>query len=113
MIPWVDSQLSPQLASWITESFGVEARPLRDLNLIHARDREIYLAAAEVGAVIMTKDSDFVTLRQQLGSPPQVLWITCGNTSNAHLRQILLNALPTALRLLEQGESLVEISDAR
>ena len=91
----------------------MEARPLRDLTLIRARDREIYLAASEASAVIMTKDSDFLALRQQLGSPPQILWITCGNTSNANLRQILDNSLPTALRLLEQGESLVEISDAR
>ena len=113
MILWVDAQLSPHLASWLTESFGVEARPLRDLSMIRARDREIYLAAGEASAVIMTKDSDFVALRHQLGPPPQVLWITCGNTSNANLRQILQNALPTALRLLEQGESLVEISDAR
>ncbi len=91
----------------------MEARPLRDLTLIRARDREIYLAAGEASAVIMTKDSDFLTLRQRLGSPPQVLWIRCGNTSNASLRQVLQSALPMALRLLEQGESLIEISDAR
>ena len=113
MILWVDAQLSPHLASWITESFGVKARPRRDLSLIHVRDREIYLAAGEANAIIMTKDSDFVVLSHRLGSPPQVLWITCGNTSNAHLRQILRIALPTALRLPEQGESLVEISDAK
>lgn len=113
MTLWIDAQLSPALASWITENLGVEAQPLRDLGLLRARDREIYLAAREAGAVIMTKDRDFLTLFERLGPPPQVLWVTCGNTSNARLRQILQRALPAALRLLEQGESLVEISDAR
>ena len=60
----------------------------------------------------MTKDSDFLSLIEGLGSPPRVLWITCGNTSNARLRRVLREVLPTALGLLEQGESLVEISDA-
>ena len=31
MILWIDAQLSPALASWIEENFGVTARPIRDL----------------------------------------------------------------------------------
>ena len=61
----------------------------------------------------MTKDSDFLKLVDRVGPPPQVLWITCGNTSNARLRQVLQSALPAALTLLEQGEPVVEISDAK
>jgi predicted nuclease of predicted toxin-antitoxin system len=61
----------------------------------------------------MTKDDDFIRLLEQFGPPPQVLWITCGNTSNARFRAVLLDALPAALRSFEQGESLVEISDAQ
>ena len=112
MILWVDAQLSPHLASWITENLGLEAHPIIDLGLLYASDRQIFQAAGEAGAVLITKDSDFLPLIARLGSPPQVLWITCGNTSNARLRQILQTALPTALKLLEQGESLVEISDS-
>ena len=112
MILWVDAQLSPHLASWLTENLGIEARSISDLGLLRANDRQIFQAARETGAVIITKDSDFLPLIARLGSPPQVLWITCGNTSNARLRQILGSALPTALKLLDQGESLVEISDA-
>ena len=112
MILWVDSQLSHYLAPWLSETLGMEAHSARELGLLQATDREMYQAAKEAGAVIMTKDSDFLGLLNRLGSPPQVIWITCGNTSNARLRQILLGALPSALALLEQGESLVEISDA-
>ncbi len=57
----------------------------------------------------MTKDSDFVDLVDRLGSPPQIIWLTCGNTSNARLREILSSVLPEALKLLHSGEKLVEI----
>ena len=60
MILWVDAQLSPELASWITGSFGVEASPVLDLGLLHAKDVDIYLAASGAGSVIVTKDSDFL-----------------------------------------------------
>ncbi|HEY9887089.1 MAG TPA: DUF5615 family PIN-like protein, partial [Candidatus Obscuribacterales bacterium] len=61
-------------------------------------------------AVVMTKDSDFVDLVERLGSPPQIIWLTCGNTSNARLREIFSKTLPRALELLAAGETLVEIS---
>jgi predicted nuclease of predicted toxin-antitoxin system len=113
LIVWIDAQMSPELAGWIAANFGVEARSVRELGLLHAKDREIFLACREAGTVIMTKDSDFLDLLDRLGTPPQVLWITCGNTSNSHLRQILQHALPQALQWLDKGEPLVEISDAK
>ena len=58
----------------------------------------------------MTKDADFMRLLEKHGAPPQVIWVTCGNTSNARMREVLAIALPKALALLGQGESLVEIS---
>ena len=113
MTIWIDAQLSPTLAPWITERFRIETRAVRDLGLRDAKDRVIYQAAREAGVIVMTKDADFVGLLERLGPPPQVLWITCGNTSNARLREILRDGLPTALRLFEQGETLVESSDAQ
>jgi len=62
--------------------------------------------------MVMTKDRDFVDLLERLGPPPQVVWITCGNTSNRTMRAILSKALPEALSLLRAGEPLVEISDS-
>ena len=78
-----------------------------------AKDREVFRAAQETGAVIITKDSDFPRLLERMGPPPRVARITCGNTSTARLKQVLQTALPAALKLLEQGEPLVEISDAQ
>ncbi len=111
MILWLDAQLPPLLAAWIEASFGVQCRAVRDLGLRDAKDPSIFLAARDAGAVVMTKDRDFVDLQRRLGPPPSVLWVTCGNTSNARLREILTSVIPTAFRMLESGESLVEISD--
>ena len=111
MTIWVDAQLPPALASWIVERFQIEARAVRDFSLRHAKDHVIHRAAREAGVIVMTKDDDFVRLLEQFGPPPQVLWITCGNTSNARPRSILQHMLPSALRSFEQGENLVEISD--
>jgi predicted nuclease of predicted toxin-antitoxin system len=94
---------------WVTETFALTARAVRELGLREATDRQIFLAARGASAVVMTKDADFVRLLEELGPPPQVIWLTCGNTSNAHLKQILTGALPRAVKLLESGEPLVEI----
>jgi predicted nuclease of predicted toxin-antitoxin system len=110
---WIDAQLSPALAPWISQTFSVGAVPLRDIGLRDATDRQIFLAAKEQSAIVMTKDADFVRLLDALGPPPKLIWITCGNTSNEYLRQLLQTALPGVLALFSEGESLVEVSALR
>lgn len=106
----VDAQLPPAIEAWISDTLGVEAKAVRELGLRDATDRKIFLAAKRESAVVMTKDSDFVHLLDELGPPPRVIWVTCGNTSNARLKQILSSTLPGAVELLDSGEKLVEIS---
>lgn len=113
MTIWIDAQLSPALAHWIMQTFDLSATALRDLGLRDATDREIFLAAREQSTIVMTKDFDFLRLLDQLGPPPQIIWITCGNTSNAHLQQLLRSVLPRAMKMISAGEPLVEISDLR
>lgn len=111
MIAWVDAQLAPALAPWLTKTFGIEAFSARFLGLQGAKDLEIFSAARSAGAVVVTKDRDFVLLVERLGPPPQVVWLTCGNTANERLRQVLVDSFPTAMALLRRGETIVEISD--
>jgi predicted nuclease of predicted toxin-antitoxin system len=108
---WLDAQLSLALAPWITAAFAIPASPLRDLGLRDARDREIFFAARAANVIVMTKDVDFIHLMRVDGPPPRVIWLRCGNTSNARLRNLLLTALPQALALFQTGESLVEVVD--
>ena len=98
------------MAAWIVETFGVTALSLKELGLRDAKDTEIFEAAVQPNLVIMSKDSDFVDLVCRLGSPPQILWLTCGNVTNQNLRRILTLTLPDAIIQLQQGESVVEIS---
>ncbi len=81
MTIWVDAHISPAIALWIESTFGVEAIALRDLGLRDAEDSEIFETAKVQQAIVITKDSDFVDLVERLGSPPQIIWLTCGNTS--------------------------------
>ena len=106
---WIDAQLPPALAIWLSEKFRVDAVALRDIGLRDAQDDEIFKAASVKNAVVITKDSDFVDLVLRLGSPPQVLWITCGNASNQHLQQLLSATFEHAHQMLINGELIVEI----
>jgi predicted nuclease of predicted toxin-antitoxin system len=110
MTIWVDAQMSPAIAGWKSSNFLVEAVAVRALGLREAEDQEIFQAAKRENAIVMTKDSDFVLLLDRFGPPPKVIWVTCGNTSNARLKEILTSTLPKALELFLSGEDLVEIS---
>jgi hypothetical protein len=68
VILWIDAQLSPAMAPWISDTFGVAAHAIRDLGLREATEQ---------------------------------------------LRDVLHKGFPEARARLEQGEPLVEISDAR
>ena len=110
MTIWLDAQLSPAIAGWIAAQYAVAAVALRDLGLRDATDQEIFFAARASDAIVITKDNDFVRLLEQYGPPPKVIWLTCGNTSNARLKEILNETLEKALELLQGNEQLVEIS---
>jgi predicted nuclease of predicted toxin-antitoxin system len=108
---WLDNQLPPALATWVRATLGVDCTSVRDLALQRAADLDIFHAARDAGALVMTKDADFAALVDQLGAPPQIVLVTCGNTSNAHLWRVLVTAWPTVREMLERGEPLVEIGD--
>jgi predicted nuclease of predicted toxin-antitoxin system len=57
--------------------------------LRNALDYEIFNEARKQNVAVMSKDDDFIDLVEQHGPPPQIIWVTCGNTSNAKMRQIL------------------------
>ena len=97
------------MCRWIARQFGVEAKHVRDLDLRQSEDAEIFDRARKAGVVVFTKDEDFVELVRRLGTPPQVLWLRCGNMSNARLKNLLDRTLPDAIELLDHSEPIVEI----
>lgn len=107
----VDAQLPPALAHHLGKHFNVTASHVRDLGLRDADDLTIHGHARRSESIVITKDSDFVELVHRHGAPPQVVWVTCGNTTNSNLQRIFNATFATALQLLTAGESVVEIVD--
>ncbi|MCC7310588.1 MAG: DUF5615 family PIN-like protein [Sulfuritalea sp.] len=97
------------LAEWLSKEYGVEAIPLRDLGLRDAPDIGIFQAARKAQAVVISKDSDFVELVSRHGSPPQLLWVTCGNVSNERLQAVFGKTFPDAMESLASGQAIVEV----
>lgn len=112
MIFWLDAQLPPALAQFLAKTYGVEAIAVRALGLRDATDRLIFDKARAFNATVITKDSDFVELVERLGPPPQIVWVTCGNSSNEHIQSVFTATFADALKLLASGAKLVEIAEA-
>lgn len=82
---------------------------MRALGLLDASDRTIFIKAKEAKAIIMSKDDDFLSLQKELGVPPNLIWVSCGNTSNQRMREVLAKHLVLALRLIAEGSEVIEI----
>jgi predicted nuclease of predicted toxin-antitoxin system len=57
------------LALWIRKTLDIDAYSLEYLKLDEAEDEDIFMAAREANAVVMTKDEDFVQLQKRFGIP--------------------------------------------
>lgn len=104
---WLDQMLPRRLCQRIAQVTGCD---VSHVGVGYTSDESIFAAAREAGAVVLTKDGDFVSLVERLGTPPQVIWLRCGNRSNRELERILEATLPEALLLLERGEPVVEVT---
>ena len=110
MIIWIDAQLSPAIAEWIIKEFSIEAKALRDMGLHDAGDEEIFEAARkQENIILISKDIDFVKLIELWGAPPFLIWLTCGNTSNEKLKEILSPRLKEIIGMFSHGEFIVEV----
>jgi predicted nuclease of predicted toxin-antitoxin system len=109
---WIDEQISPKFAGWLAQRFQVVCHSVDALGYFSTHDAEIFEKARAANVIVITKDRDFREMVLEKGAPPQVVWVTCGNTSTARLQVIFEKAFPVALELLRNGEVLVEITDS-
>jgi predicted nuclease of predicted toxin-antitoxin system len=102
----VDAQLPPGLCRWL-QARGHEAEHVFGLDMHEASDAAVAAIAAETGAALISKDEDFVVLSGR--GTVRLLWLRCGNISNAALEPWLAARWPQIEALLEAGEDLIEV----
>jgi predicted nuclease of predicted toxin-antitoxin system len=104
----VDTNLPQGLAGWL-ESQGHEANHTSDFGMEAADDRVIWQYALSTGAIIITKDEDFVLLKAAEPSGPNVVWVRIGNAVRRVLFQRLISAWPQVVARLAAGDTVVEV----
>lgn len=86
----LDQNLSRRLLPDLEAEFPGSAQ-VQLLGLDTATDLVLWEFAKAQGYAIVTKDVDFLELTLLRGFPPKVVWLNCGNMSNAALRERLLS----------------------
>lgn len=109
---WLDMQLSPALAKWIVNEFGIKAISSYDLFINNEKDEIIFLSAKnKANVIILSKDNDFADLLDRLLPPPKLIWLRMGNCPNSQMKLILKNTLAPAIKeLLDTSTILIEIT---
>lgn len=103
----LDAQLPPGLCRWL-QARGHEAVHVQALGMGGSADAEIADHAEAEGAVLISKDEDFLVLRRpdRFG----LLWLRCGNTTNRALAAWLEARWDRIDELLGMGERMIEVS---
>ena len=108
----VDAQLPPALARRLA-ALGHEVEHVGDVGLLTASDERIWDYAAAAGAVLVTKDEDFVTMRAlSKHGGPAVIWVRMGNTTKQALIARFDAAFVAIIEALKRGETVIQIPDA-
>lgn len=102
----IDAQLPPALTGWLGER-GHEAVHVFEIGLLAASDEAIALRAETDGAILISKDEDFVTLR--MPDRFAFLWLRCGNATKRALTAWLEARWERIETLFEGGERFVEV----
>jgi predicted nuclease of predicted toxin-antitoxin system len=103
-----DVHITPRLVG-LLRSRSYDADHAVTIGLGKADDGEIWSHAERRDAIIVTKDSDFVSLN--VSHPgPRVILVRLGNCSNDEFLRKFEDALPRILDLFEAGSRLVELA---
>jgi Uncharacterized protein conserved in bacteria len=104
----VDQQLPPALVGWL-RARGHDAEHVREIGMREAADRDIWRHAESESAVVITKDEDFVRLRNVAGAGPVVIWLRIGNVTTSALLTWLDAHWLRIEKALKAGLGVVEV----
>ena len=100
----LDQNLSRRLLPDLVLSFPGSTQA-QHAGLGRVGDADIWAYAKQHGFTIVTKDADFAELALLRGYPPKVIWLNCGNVSNATVRRKLLDNAETIQRFIASVEN--------
>ena len=100
----LDQSLSRRLLPDLVLSFPGSTQA-QQAGLERVGDADIWAYAKQHGFTIVTKDADFAELALLRGYPPKVIWLNCGNVSNATVRRKLLDNAETIQRFIASVEN--------
>jgi predicted nuclease of predicted toxin-antitoxin system len=103
----IDAQLPTALAGWIIAR-GHQAEHVADRALLAASDQEIWNVALATGAIVLTKDHDFVEWAMSRRPAPAIVWVRIGNAANAALIGRLDAVWDRIVERLEAGDQVIE-----
>lgn len=86
----LDQNISFRVIPLLLATFP-EAQQVRDLELTDASDIEIWNYAKQNSYTIVTFDYDFIDLSNLKGSPPKIIWLRLGNSSNLKIAHKLIS----------------------
>ena len=88
MILLFDQNLSPNLPRRLSDIYPASTH-VCDAGLSAASDADLWEYAKSIGAVIVSKDSDFQQRSLLYGSPPKVVWLRIGNCPARTVEELL------------------------
>ena len=86
----LDQNISFRITRLLFNDFE-NVKQVKELNLADASDFEIWNYAFKNNYTIITFDSDFIDLANLKGSPPKIIWLRFGNSTNLKIVNKLLS----------------------
>ena len=86
----LDQNISFSVVNLLANSFE-EVGHVKTLGLEDSSDAEIWNFALQNSYTVVTFDSDFIDIATLKGTPPKVIWLRFGNSSNLKIANKLLS----------------------
>lgn len=86
----LDQNISFKVSRLLADAYpGV--KQIKEIGLVDASDLDIWKYARKNEYTIITFDSDFIDLANLKGSPPKIIWLRFGNSSNLKIANKLIS----------------------
>jgi predicted nuclease of predicted toxin-antitoxin system len=104
----LDANLPARLAQAFTDA-GHFCEHMEDLMPRYSPDTEIARIANDSGAVLVSRDADFVQLSRDGKLTVQLIWVRLGNLRRAALASAIVARMPAIVAAIEAGDAIIEL----